>query len=119
MQQRLLEIGKWLKRNGDAIYGTRAFIRSKNEEAINPETNKTIFFTRKNNDLFIICLDWPEGNVNLKGLKPTGKVKVSLLGSDRNVSVKESGGNLTITPPLLTPDDNQLAYVFRISGALK
>ncbi|MGC1390646.1 MAG: hypothetical protein WA816_06390 [Bacteroidales bacterium] len=28
---------------------------------------------------------------------------------------KKAGGNLVITAPLLTPDDNQLAYVFKRS----
>jgi len=114
MQQRLLEIGKWLKTNGEAIYETRAFIKSKKEEIINPEANKTIFFTQKNKDIYVLCLDWPKENIVLKGLKPTGRIKVQMLGSDRSVSVKETGGNIIITPPVLTPDDNQLAYVFKI-----
>jgi alpha-L-fucosidase len=114
MQQRLLEIGKWLKTNGEAIYETRAFIKSKKEEIINPEANKTIFFTQKNKDIYVLCLDWPKENIVLKGLKPTGRIKVQMLGSDRSVSVKETGGNIIITPPVFTPDDNQLAYVFKI-----
>ena len=119
MQQRLLEIGKWLKTNGEAIYGSRAFIRSKKEEAINPETNKTIYFTKKNKDVYVICLDWPKGNIVLKGLKASGKNFVQLLGKEKSVSVKKSGGNFIIRPPALTPDDNQLAYVFKISGILE
>lgn len=119
MQQRLLEMGKWLKTNGDAIYDTRAFIRSKKDEAINPETNKTVFFTKKNSELYVICLDWPKGDLVLKGIKPSVSYKVSLLGSDRSVRVKTSGGNIIITPPVLTPDDHQLAYVFEISGIFK
>ena len=118
MQQRLMEMGNWLKINGEAIYGTRAFIKDKSDVSINPETNKSIFFTKKGSDLYVICLDWPKGNIVLKGLKPAGKVSVQMLGSSKAVSLKSSGGNLTIVPPALTPDDNQLAYVFKISNIL-
>jgi alpha-L-fucosidase len=119
MQQRLMEMGKWLKTNGEAIYGTRSFIKSKKDEGINPETNKTIFFTQKNNVVYIICPDWPKNEIILRGVTSTDKIKVSMLGTDNPVSVKNSGGNLIITPPRLTPDDNQFAYVFRVSGLLK
>ena len=119
MQQRLLEIGKWLKTNGDAIYGTRAFIRTKKDELINPETNKTIFFTQKDKNIFVICLNWPKGDIVLKGVKASGKINGVLFGTNRPVSVKEAGGNLIITPPSLNPDDHQLAYVFRLSGLIK
>ena len=118
MQQRLLEIGNWLKTNGEAIYGTRAFIRSKKDEAVNPGTNQNIFFTQKNKDVYVICLDWPKGDIVLKGVKPNNKSKVQLLGTDRSVPVKVSGGNLVFKPPVLTPDDNQLAYVFKINGII-
>jgi alpha-L-fucosidase len=119
MQQRLLEIGRWLKTNGEAIYGTRAYIKTKKDLEINPETNKTVFFTQKNKEVYIICLDWPRGDVVLKGVFPDNKVKAILLGTDRPVSVKKTGGNLIITPPVLTPDDNQPAYVFKVSGLIK
>jgi alpha-L-fucosidase len=118
MQQRLMEIGNWLKVNGEAIYGTRAFIKSSNDEAINPETNKTIFFTQKDRDLFVICLDWPDGNLVLRGLTTAGRPRVRLLGSDKTVRARISGNNLVIKPPALTPDNHQLAYTFRVSGIL-
>ncbi len=116
MQQRLLEIGSWLKLNGEAIYGTRAFIRSKEDESINPEANKSIFFTRRNNDLYVICLGWPAGNIVLKGLKTTGTPGVTLLGENLKVNSRLSGGNLIINLPVLTPDSFQYAYVFRVGG---
>ncbi len=118
MQQGLMEIGKWLKINGEAIYGTRSFI-SKKDESINAEANKSIFFTKKNKDVYVICLDWPGGSIVLNGLKTAGSVKVTLLGSEKAVSLKGSGNNLVITPPALTPDDHQLAYVFKVSNVLK
>jgi alpha-L-fucosidase len=119
MQQRLLEIGKWLKINGEAIYSTRAFIKSKKDLEINPETNKTIFFTQKNKEIYIICLNWPKSDILLRGIAPDNKVQAILLGTDGPVSVKKTGGNLLITAPVLTPDDYQLAYVFKVSGLIK
>lgn len=114
MQQRLLEIGKWLEVNGEAIYGTRPYITDKNQEKINPGTNKNIFFTKKGSDLYAILLNWPEGEVILRGIKAKSSARVSLLGSDRPAGMRNSGGNLTITLPRLGPDDYQLAYVIKI-----
>ena len=105
--------------NGEAIYGTRAFIKSKKDEQINPETNKSIFFTQKNNDFYIICLNWPKNDIVLKGIDETHYVKAVLLGSGKKVSLRKSGGVLHITAPVLSPDDNQLAYVFKISGLIE
>jgi len=116
MQQRLLDIGKWLKTNGEAIYGSEAFITGKDDEAINPGTNKSIFFTRKGKEVFMICLDWPEGNVELKGVAGNNKIQVVQLGTDKPVVTRKAGKNLIIIPPVLTPDDYQPAYVFKISG---
>ena len=118
MQQRLIEMGNWLKTNGESIYGTRAFI-TKEEESINPEADKTIFFTKKNKDVYVICLDWPIGTIVLNGLKAAGDVNAILLGSDKSVTLKAGGSNLIIVPPSLTPDDHQLAYVFKIINILK
>jgi alpha-L-fucosidase len=114
MQQRLLDIGKWLEINGESIYGTRSFIKSKKDEAINPEANKTIFFTRKVNDLYVICLDWPAGDIVLLDLKLPANAGVVLLGSKKPVRSKNSGGSVVITPPVLNPDDYQPAYVFKL-----
>jgi alpha-L-fucosidase len=119
MQQRLFEMGKWLKINGDAIYGTHPFIRSKKDIVISPETNKTIFFTQKDKNVYILCLNWPGKDIVLKGVAPEGKVKAVLLGTDVPASVTKSAVNLVITAPLLSPSDNQLAYVFKISGLIR
>jgi alpha-L-fucosidase len=116
MQQRLLDMGKWLKTNGEAIYGSEAFIRNKNDEAINPKTNKDIFFTIRNKEVYVICLDWPEGDIELKGVAGKDKIQVVLLGKEKPVSIRKSGENLFIIPPVLNPDDYQTAYVFKVSG---
>jgi alpha-L-fucosidase len=119
MQQRLSEIGKWLKTNGEAIYGTRAFIKNKSDEKINAETNKSLFFTKKNTDLYVICIGWPKNGVVLKNISSSGKTTCHLLGSEKQVVIEKKDGNLTIIPPVLTPEDYQPAYVFRLNGVLK
>jgi alpha-L-fucosidase len=119
MQQRLMEIGNWLKVNGEAIYGTRAFIRGKKDEKINPSVSKDLFFTRKGRDLYVICTSWPENNILLNDLRSRGDVKVSMLGTDKPVGMKSTGGNTVIIPPKLSPDDYQPAYVFKLTNILK
>jgi alpha-L-fucosidase len=78
-----------------------------------------LFFTRKGSDLYIILPDWPEGNILLKGINPSGSIKAGLLGSSVPVSVKRSGNGLVIVPPELTPDDFQQVYVFKLSNIIK
>ena len=119
MQQRLVELGKWLKTNGEAIYSTSPFIKKKKDEAINPQTNKTIFFTQKDRNVYLFCLNWPKTDIVLDGFAPDNNVNAVLLGTDRKVSISKKRGSLILKAPLLTPDDHQLAYVFRISGLIK
>ncbi|MDQ3277997.1 MAG: alpha-L-fucosidase, partial [Bacteroidota bacterium] len=50
MQQRLRDIGAWLKLNGEAIYGSHTW-----DKAPVIEKGATRFFTRKGNDLYLLC----------------------------------------------------------------
>lgn len=119
MQQRLLDIGKWLDLNGEAIYGTRSYVRMKSQYSINPETNKSIFFTKKNNDLYVISLNWPSDGIILNGIGASGSIRVTMPGSSVPVRFRKSGNGIIINPPALNPDDYQLAYVFKVSNVLK
>lgn len=105
MQERLAEMGAWLKVNGEAIYGTRML-----ENA--PKQDK-IFFTKKGNDIYLITTEWKE-KIDIK-LDKTAK-KVSLLGLDETVKIKSKNGSLSITAPNVNPANNpcDYAWVYKI-----
>jgi alpha-L-fucosidase len=109
-QQRLLDMGTWLTINGDAIYGTRKWEGATNNNSPN------VYFTKKGNNLYVICTEFPEKPVLVEGIKKAEKI--SLLGFDGKIRAKKSGNTLSITPPSLSPLTNpsQYAWVFKIEN---
>ena len=110
MQQRLTDMGNWLKINGEAIYATTSWDVAR-------QSDINAFFTVKGNDLYVIFTKYPDKTVTVRnvGKKPTG---ITLLGSNATVNYSYRGKNVTITPPALSPADNpcEYAWVFKLSG---
>jgi alpha-L-fucosidase len=101
MQQRLAEIGSWLKVNGEAIYGTRALENAPQMEQV--------FFTKKGNDIYVISTDWQD---KLSIALPGKPKKVSMLGANVLPKTEYKGGKLHIQAPHLTPKTNPSAYAW-------
>jgi alpha-L-fucosidase len=109
MQQRLQDMGDWLQINGEAIYGTRVW-RHKPAKAI-----PGVFFTVKDNNLYVICTQWPQQSITIEGIQ--SMQKISLLGSD--IPVKATiKGSLVIQPPAINPGNMpcQHAWVFKVEN---
>lgn len=141
MQQRLSEIGDWLKINGEAIYGTEAYthpyqwskgiVPTQKEgnymngysttELTSPKTDTAhieAFFTTKGKDLYCILPTF-ETQIKLKGLKVNSNIKATLLGSDKTLPIKAEGSDCLVDLSALRPGDlkNQI-FTIKLAGVL-
>jgi alpha-L-fucosidase len=145
MEERLLEMGDWLKVNGEAIYGTRFAGRScqwtagtRPAQAFGQyrvaysildhvgqaprkgEAVKQVFFTRKPDALYAIAAGWPGSELILRNVRMPPGADVTLLGVPGALRVEAKGNDLVITPPAFGPDEAPCrhAYVFKIPGGV-
>lgn len=99
---RLDRIGAWLKVNGEAIYGTKAFPIA--------ELPAGLYATRKGNRAYIIAFRWPDTDrLKLKGVSIRD---AALLTQDGTKSVSVEGGNTIIGLPSEAP--NAIASVITL-----
>jgi alpha-L-fucosidase len=130
VQRVLLDVGSWLKVNGDAIYGTRPWkiygegptkvaAGSFHDTETQPYTAEDFRFTTKGNDLFAIELAWPIGQETVVRSLGTSELSeghiqsVSLLGSDTKLTYQQGVDGLHIQLPAKPAGD--IAYAFRIT----
>jgi len=99
MQQRLVDIGDWLKVNGEAIYGTRPWAGT----AQNLGRDKSRFFTRKKNNLYVLSTTWPQAAFKIAGVKAEKGTNVSLLGYSGKIKWKPLKDGILIEPPSRKP----------------
>lgn len=144
MQERLLQIGSWMKTNGEAIYGTHRWKepfqwsegrRDYNPQKIDFKTGgdlmlklttapdpgfavRELFFTSKNNTLYAISPEWPSSNkIILKGIKLTDNKVSLLMETDKELKFQYKGNNTIVTLPMnLYKIDRSLPMVIKIEG---
>jgi len=104
MERTLLQVGEWLKTNGEAIYGTTYWDTFEDGD---------FRFTRKGDALYAIALQWPEEEtVTLTTLAGKKVKSVEMLGLGEAVRFTQNGRGLTITMPGKRPC--KYAYTFKI-----
>jgi alpha-L-fucosidase len=112
--ERLKEIGRWMKVNGEAIYATTA----SPFQAL-PWGRCTKKTAADGTTLYLHVFDWPsDGHLLVPGLK--NKVEVaSLLASGDKLDVTATDGGVALTLPESIPDKISSTIVLKVKGALR
>ena len=128
-KERLRGIGKWLKLNGEAIYGSRPWlifgegptetpVGHLSDTGFDGFSEKDIRFTTQGDTLYAIALGWPNsGTLNIEHLGtkhlPETITAVRLIGHDESLVWKQGTHSLEITLPKSKPCEH--AFVFAVS----
>lgn len=131
-QKVLLEMGAWLRVNGEAIYGSRSWLvygegptrveaSGKMGTDAQSFTAQDVRYTTNNGNLYAIVLGRPPGPLLLRSLMKntpylSGRVcTVQMPGSSEPVQWEQKGDGLSLTLPARVLEE--AAYVFRIRTA--
>ncbi|XP_046357814.2 alpha-L-fucosidase-like [Haliotis rufescens] len=117
-QERLKQMGDWMKVNGEAIYSTRPWTHQ------NDTVTKRVWYTSKKdgdqNNVYAIILDWPEGDTLTLGAPVTTvATTVSLMGYQGNFNWKKgnTGGIVIEIPPIpVNKIPCMWAWSFKLTG---
>jgi alpha-L-fucosidase len=136
MQDRLLEMGEWLKINGEAIYNTRRWKISSQwsdgkkdwkghgdimlKLTVDPDPGyavKEVFYTYNptTNNLYAIFPKYPDNKkIVLKGIQLSSGTNVDLLSTKENLSWKQVGANTEISLPEYNPNKMKAPYGYSL-----
>jgi len=111
MQQRLTDIGTWLRINGEAIYNTQVWRQKENVQ------HPGIYFTQNKKDGYVLCTSLPLNDIVIKDLAV--EPALSIPGSDKEIIHTYKNGVLSISVKSLKEHNNANAWVIKLSNVIK
>ena len=106
---RLRALGMWLRKNGEAIFGTRPWKRATGETS----GGIPVRFTSKEDSVYAILLGQPtSSSITLDLGTDGGQAAVTVVGEDRALESTLADGKLTVTLPEPLPEAH--AHALRI-----
>jgi len=93
--ERLQSMGRWLKINGEAIYGSQASPFSR------PDWGR---YTQKGDAVYAMVFEWPSDNLLLVKSGDRSFKKASLLDGNTALELEETEGGLVVKLPSEAPD---------------
>ena len=103
MQERLRQIGAWLKVNGEGIYASRKYKTS---------TQEGVVYTKRENKVYAFLKSFPFGSLTLNDVEFSEGCSARLLGSKTAIVCENDGGCLKLVFPPLNPDELESEYVY-------
>ncbi|KAK2160601.1 hypothetical protein LSH36_129g00052 [Paralvinella palmiformis] len=117
-EERLRQVGQWLKVNGEAIYGTKPWSHQ------NDTVTKHLWYTSKKNsaggvDVYAITLEWPaNGVLQLGAVSAATHTQVTLLGYPKPIKYRQQTKGLLINVPFIpiSAMPCQWGWTFKLSN---
>ena len=103
MQQKLLDIGRWLRVNGEGIYGCERYADI---------CDGDVRYTQKDGSVYAFLFRFPFGKVTLDKVPFDPSLRAELLGSDVRPAVQNENGNVCLAFDPISPDDLKSEYVY-------
>ena len=116
-EERLKQLGQWLKINGESIYSTKPW------KYQNDTTNSNVWYTQSKsnpNIIYAILLKYPSQDLNVKLTSPktTSFTKIELIGYNNDIQWVQSSDGLVIDLSTVNPVEikSDWAWVFRLKN---